>query len=168
MAQSGLVSRVFMDLSPSTCPIWNSLRPIVIPQLAAPGSLLWDRGARAQPGDVGVVRGGIVMSVIIGRKGLNRPLVLPCVPLDVPVGKRNHPAVTVRAVREIKKSVIAHFDPEVRPTNAVRIDVLEKKNPSRQRGRDLRLFRKSPERRREPAVPRTHPAQITIHRVAPE
>ena len=102
---------------------------------AEPLFLLKDGAAVAQPGQIRVAGRRLVM--IVPRHGRRRTKgagIHPLVILDVAISKGDNPAMVVRSVGVIEEGIVIHVHTEVRPADAVWIDVLEGKHHS---GRDF-------------------------------
>ena len=90
--------------------------------------LLWDRGMIAQPGQIWIAGRGLMMCVVAACKRRDGTLIFPAVVGDMAIAIRNDTASAVCAAWEVEKRGLVHANAEVRPTNALRVNVLKKKN----------------------------------------
>ena len=102
------------------------------------------------------------MAMIVVGPGLNGAGVTPKVRFHMTIGKGKHATPIMRRIREIEKAVPEHLHPEVRPANAVWIDVNKCKGPGGQLRADVRVPAKDVKGGRKPFVPRAAPADISV------
>src|SRR6266404_4897929 len=109
------------------------------------------------------------MLMVTRRVSCDCSRVVPAMTLDMAVGERKHAATIVQTAREIEKDVSVHSHTEVRPADAILINILKQKRASwHGRRGNLRMLSKHFVVRREPIIPGPFPAHVGIQRVASE
>ena len=97
--------------------------------------LLFHSRSIPDPGQILVPWARLIVVMVAACKSCNGPRIPPLMIFHMPIRKTNYPASIMRTVREIKETVLSHMHAEIRPANAVRINIHDREGSPRHRPR---------------------------------
>ena len=125
-----------------------------------------DRRALAQPGEVLVACGNILVLMIIRGIGCDRALIAPTMILDVAIRERGYATAIMRAIGKVEEGFLVHIHAKIGPADAVRIDVNEGQQTGGHALWKLAMLHKNSVIQGESAVPDASPSKIRVERIA--